>query len=315
MLRLMMASHRNIGIPPEGGFIVTLGWIWGWSKLTSSDYFDLIEAFFEEDNAKDWEISIEQLTEAVEKRAPRDFPEFVDEVYRTYLRHKFPGKSIWGDKTAWYADFIPMIGEFFPGARFIHIIRDGRDIACSFRKMERASHDVRRIALEWTTNIDTIRTSAMLLCPRRFLEVYYEELVAQPEEILGNICRFLDVPYDDEMLSFHEKNKEQRLEPQRHMAWKQLTESPVTTSSTMRWRSELSEADIRLFESVAGGNLARLGYELSQSKRNRLKSIVGDLSAEAFGRYWRGRQRLRKYKARARRVAREIASSAGGRSA
>jgi hypothetical protein len=301
MLRLMLASHPNIGVPPEGGFVVTMGWIWGRKRLSDSDYPALVDGFFCQQNAQDWELTPAQLLQAIEVRRPETFAQFVDEVYREYLRLKFPGKTRWGDKTTWYLDFLPMINRILPSAKFVHIIRDGRDIACSYRKMDHMPHDIRRIALEWTTNIETLRRSWRFLGPRRFIEIQYEGLVAEPRAALQGVCSFVGEEFSEEMLSFHKRNKADRLEPERHMGWKGKTMKPVDVGSVGRWRNELPERDVHDFESIASGTLSRLGYDLDSGGNQGVRRLVFSTIETAYGAYWRGRQALRGTKARMRK--------------
>lgn len=301
MLRLMLASHPRIGIPPEGGFVVTMGWIWERKQLSAADYPEMIATFFQQDNAQDWQMSPEQLDAAIRQRRPATFPEFVDQVYLEYLRLVFPGKRRWGDKTTWYLDFVPMIAGMFPAARFVHIVRDGRDIACSYRKMSHMPHEIERIAVEWATNMETLMRARNVLGPRRFLEVRYENLTADPEAELRKICRFLGEDYSPQMLEFHRKNREEKLEPERHMGWKAKTTKAVDTASVGRWRRELSGRDIQLFHAIAGSTIERLGYGGMRSEPSSAGVSVGDAIVGAYGTYWRGRQSLRAVKARMKR--------------
>ncbi len=301
MLRLMLASHPNIGIPPEGGFVVTMGWLWGGSRLSPSDYPALVERFFAENNAQDWEISPEQLTEALHDRAPQTFGDFVDTVYRRYLQIRFPDKSRWGDKTTWYLDHLLLISEVIPNAVFVHLIRDGRDVACSYRNTEHLTHDIQKIALEWATSMETARRAASMFGPKRFLELHYEALTADPHRELERICRFLGEEFSDEMLTFHVHNREKGLEPERHMGWKGKTKKPADTQSIGRWRAELPEEAAAVFERIAGPALESRGYELTFPRGSIVERLGADIHVRAFGAYWRGRQSLRGPKARIKR--------------
>lgn len=301
MLRLMLAAHPRIGIPPEGGFVVTMGWIWGRSELSSSDYRALVEAFFCEDNAQDWGMSPGQLMSALEERCPSTFAEFVDEVYRLYLRLTFPGKSRWGDKTTWYLDFVPMITELVPNARFVTIVRDGRDVACSYRNTKHLTHDIRALALEWVTSVETARRASALLGEGRFFQLQYEHLTADPRRELERLCRFLGEEFSEGMLAFHQQNTLRRLEPERHMEWKKRTTEAADTASVGRWRTELEPPFVAEFERFAGSTLSRLGYELASPALSPRHRVAAEAQARAFGAYWRGRQALRGSKARFRR--------------
>lgn len=301
MLRLMLASHPRIGVPPEGGFLVTLGWVYGSRKLTSADYGRFVRDYLRQESSQDWGLGHELLLSRLWEEQPSDFSELADATYRLYLSQKFPGKERWGDKTTWYLDFMPMLARQFPTAQFVHIYRDGRDVACSYRKMDRMPHSISRIALEWSANVETIRRNGRRLGAARFHEIRYEALVEQPEPILEQLCSFLGEQYSRQMIEFHEKNRRERLEPTRHMGWKQRTEEPVSTSSRGRWRAELTRSDVRTFETIAGPRLCELGYDAGVTTgRFQLVSSAGRVASAAYAVAWRTRQRLRPLKNRAR---------------
>lgn len=297
MLRLMLASHPNIGIPPEGGFIIELGWIFGRTKsFNKSHYASFVEKFFELDNAQDWELNKKDLLNLLELQKPITYSEVIQIVYHQYLKQKFPGKRRWGDKTTFYLDFTSTINKFFPSAKFIHIIRDGRDIACSYRKLNHLTHDIRKIALEWTTNIKTAKKAGRFLGKKRYVEIKYENLVNNPEIELKRICSFLNEDYSKEMLDFWKKNKEKKLEPERHMGWKELTIKPVVLNLVGRFKAELSASDIHLFEVISGNTLTSLGYNLI-TEQKKMENFIETVSLNLFSNYWHFRQRIRGYKA------------------
>ncbi len=301
MLRLMVASHPHIGVPPEGGFVVTMGWHWRQRQLTQSDYPNLVRDFLAEENTQDWQLTRTELCRALEARRPDNFAQFVDTVYRQYLSKKFAGKRRWGDKTTWYIDFIPMLSELFPSAQFVHLFRDGRDVACSYLNTTHLSHSIPRIAYEWRTNLQTAKRAGKRLGRDRLLELSYERLTREPESELRRLCTFLGEDYSESMRDFHANNAANRLEPERHMNWKRKTLLPVDTSSIGRWKQQLTPAQVRKFERVAGDELLAHGYDLEHSKPPEPERILQRLGGGSFGLYWRTRQGLRGTKARWKR--------------
>lgn len=262
MLRLMLASHPNIGIPPEGGFVVRMGWIWGRKRLAKADYPKLIREFFLENNSKDWEISFDQLERAINRRKPETFSQFADEVYRTYIRLKFPGKNRWGDKTTWYLDYLADVDRYFPNAKYIHIVRDGRGVVASFQKVKHLTSNIKSASLEWTWSVERIQQFGQSIDPGRYIETRYEDIVGNPEKELRRLCVFLNEDYSPDMLSFHKNNKNRKLEPTRHIRWKELTLSPATTERINVWKQELSNDDLLIFWTLCGETMERCKYSL-----------------------------------------------------
>jgi len=261
MLRLMLTSHPNIAVPPEGGFLVRLGWKYGNKEFCSSEsILKLIDDLFKVDNTEDWQLDRDALTVHLEKLIPCNFSTIISAIYQEYIRQKFPGKVRWGDKTTWYLDYLPMINLYYPDAQFIHLIRDGRDVAASFKAVPHLPSNVEQSAMEWAWCTRTIAQFGRTLAPNRFTEVRYEALVQKPEEELNRICQFVHEPYSIEMLDFAKKNRENTLEPIRHLGWKGLTLEDVTTSQIGKWQEELSTDESQSFLAIAGRMMRNLGY-------------------------------------------------------
>lgn len=131
-------------------------------------------------------------------------------------------------------------------ARFIHILRDGRDVARSCIGMGWAGNvwtGVERwieAELLWVQLSKTIE-------PQRRIEVIYEDLILEPVKTLTRLCNFIGVPYDQAMLSYPQKT----------------TYDLPTPSLIRQWQSKLSDYEIQLLESRIGNMLVERGYELS----------------------------------------------------
>jgi len=262
MLRLMLTSHRNIAVPPEGGFVVLLGWKYGYrDMLLDQDVKDFVEELFEIETTQDWELDKNALLRRLAKLVPCPYPTLVEGVYKEYISQKFLGKKRWGDKTTWYLDYLHQIDQYFPEAKYVHIIRDGRAVAASFKRVPHLDNEMEKVAFEWVWGIRNIIRFGKRVGPERYLKVKYEQLVEKPEEELQRICRFVEEPYDDQMLDFWRKNRQQKLEPERHLVWKALTLEKVTTTQLARWQEDLTKDEIAIFWSIAGNVMTRLGYK------------------------------------------------------
>jgi len=257
----MLTSHSNIAVPPEGGFVVLLGWKYGSRGLLSDqDVRGFVEELFKMETIQDWELDKECLLRQLRKLVPCTYPALVDGVYREYINKKFPGKKRWGDKTTWYLDYLHQIDQYFPESKYVHIIRDGRAVAASFKRVPHLHNGMERVASEWLWGARSIMKFGKRVSAKRYLEVKYEQLVERPEHELRRICEFIHEPYDSQMLNFWMKNRELKLEPERHLVWKALTLEKVTTTQVARWQEELTKDDIANFWAVAGNKMNKLGY-------------------------------------------------------
>lgn len=296
LLRLMLTAHPRIGIPPEGGFTVQLGWRYGNRSFRDPKVRkQFTEDLANTENAPDWKLDMDNIGSALRRADPSTFSDAAEAIYMDYLARLLPGKARWGDKTTWFLDFIADLDEHFPSCVIVHLLRDGRDVACSYREVPHLTNNIGRVALEWATNVETIWRASRRIGPSRFYQLKYESLVSEPESELRKLCGFLEEDFDERMLDFWCINADQELEPSRHMGWKARTIEPVGIDTVGRWRRGLNEREINKFEAIAGTILEAAGYDLGGRRRD-FGRVLGTGRRFAYAAKWRVRSRLRKLK-------------------
>jgi len=158
------------------------------------------------------------------------------------------GRRIVGDKTPEYLTEVPVLSGFFPHAKFVHIVRDPRDYVVSMRKAWGKS--LPRAAQRWKTSIRRLRED-VLRSDVAFTELRYEDLVASPREVLGGLCAFIGVAFDEAMLSLDRPSE--NLGDTRGV-------TSIVASNFGKWRRELRDDEVRRVERIAGALMAELGY-------------------------------------------------------
>jgi hypothetical protein len=259
LLRYMLNSSPRIYIPPESDFIPRFFGRDPVGELSEPRIAAILTTIFAKYRlVKEWQgdpPAIEAFLQAMPARTPAAF---LDTLYGTYARQH--GAVRWGDKTPIYASYVGLIDQIFPQAQFIHVIRDGRDVALSMLdKWRHEIHiDIYFAARNWVRRIHQARGSGAQLGAERYYELRYEALVEDPEAQLRPLCEFLGEPYLPEMAKPHRLGRE-RIQPgDFHSAIRQ----PPSTARVGRWQSEMSEADQRLFQRIAGPLLLALGYAM-----------------------------------------------------
>ena len=120
------------------------------------------------------------------------------------------GKRRWAEKTPLNVRHLAWIFRHFPNARFIHVLRDGRDVVCSLR-----SHPVRRFVDGAWASVPQNRSVASCIrqwltltgegmrwrADPRYLEVRYEDLVQDPEATMRRVMAFVGEPFDEAWLT------------------------------------------------------------------------------------------------------------------
>ena len=260
MLRLMLNKHPDLCVPHESGFIV--------EQARQADRFgDLAQA----DNrarlvdaiaAHRFVVAGKLLPDrdAVLAEPAASYAEVVDAIFRCYARAR--GKRRWGDKTPDYGQDIGVLWSLFPGAQFIHVVRDGRDVALSLRTLSWGSRNMIGLARDWAWKTIVPHKVGAALGPRHYMEIRYEDLVREPEAGLRRICAFLGERYDPAMLSYAEDAAKEV--PAGSLQWHRTSVSPPDKARAEAWRTRMSVADRAIFEEHAAEALALFGYELER---------------------------------------------------
>ena len=273
MVRLMLTSHRAIGIPPESEFIVKLYSAFGHISSFSSQQAQAFRAALSGEPinlAEQWEVSLDELIPSDRELIGMDYATVCASIYQSYQAAKgLPRTEMWGDKNNAYGQYVDLLASLFPKAKFIHLVRDGRAVLNSYRKLEVSAdkkyapllpQNASMVALRWRDAVERIERHLKRYAPDRSISLRYEDVLADPEGQSRRLCDFLGLEYDPDMLEFHTKNAEQGLEP-RSYSWKANTFQPLDAQKGAKWLSELCQEDLKAFEAVARPLLVDQGYE------------------------------------------------------
>jgi hypothetical protein len=278
LLRLMLDAHPDMAIPSETYFVPPLIKAARKNKPASADV--LLDAIVRNDHHR-WEdhgLDEEELRARLESLRSPAPGAAVRAFYDLYAEKQ--GATRWGDKTPLYLKEMKRIHSAVPEASFIHMVRDGRDVALSFSNRLKAMDPPReppppgKLAKRWKQLILRGRRTAESLPSYR--EVRYEELVAEPERVLLELSSALDLDFDPAMTRHHERAADRLDEMARdlpeadgrplrpgaeRMRAHALARQPPQASNAGKWREEMPPEDVAEYESVAGDLLAELGYE------------------------------------------------------
>jgi hypothetical protein len=181
LLRVMLDAHPELAIPPETGFVLDACRLDGEGDELRKRLLDTITRFHT------WGVmgvSASALQDRLRSIEPFDVAEGVRTFYRLYAA-RF-GKWRFGDKTPMYRFHLEELETLLPEARFIHIIRDGRDVALSVRGFWFApGEDIKTLAADWRTGIVATRAQGSLV--KRYIELRFEDLIISPERELRRV--------------------------------------------------------------------------------------------------------------------------------
>lgn len=269
MFRLMLTCHPNIVVPPEGTFALDLASTNGHAG-TLPAVEDFVTSVLAHPKMELWGLDREELIEHLHEQRPDSLRGLCAEVYRFYGLQMGKRDFIWGDKNNTYLNSIRLLGRLYPDALFLHIVRDGRDVVCSYRALGRVPgkyaprlpQSIAGASLNWGYNVDRIRRGFDAVGWDRVHEVRYVDLVRNPVRTLQGVAQFLGLEFSPDMLTFDQKNREAQLEPAEFDAWKAATKRPLTVASVERWRRELTPSDVSVVEYLVGRLLRTYSYKL-----------------------------------------------------
>jgi hypothetical protein len=268
LLRIILNNHPNIVVPPECGFIQWLCTRHGnFDGKGMSDVDNFIEDLRSLKKIETWNIDFNGLKDYINEKKPESYSHITALVIE-YYGINLGKKIIWlGDKNNYYIDHLDLLLNLFPSAKFIEIVRDGRDVATSYQSLSRKgkkyepnlSVDIKSIAKEWSTNLEKIQAFFQKIERSNKLTVKYEDLIIDPQIILNEICNLLKIEFNSEMLDYY-KNPNFG-EPLALLDWKIKTTKPLDASSIGKYKMQLSKDEIITFNLLVLSQLKQYGYE------------------------------------------------------
>jgi Sulfotransferase family len=275
----MLDAHPQLTIPPETHFVPkvvsTCERLVADGAATAEIREQALQTMTTHPRWEDFGLSEDEVRERMERHDPLTPGDAIRSFYEAYAAGE--GKPRWGDKSPPYTWKSLRIQRALPEAHFVHIIRDGRDVALSLSEVSWGTGDVTVAAEKWVSELRRARKRAARLARGTYMELRYEDLVSDPEPVLRKVAEFVDLPWDEGMLDYH-RHAEQRMSREMGRTLKplgggtitaserarqhELVSRPPSPSRTGRWRTEMSPEDRAAFESVAGKMLKKLGYEV-----------------------------------------------------
>lgn len=212
-------------------------------------------------------IGFEELADLIDEAQRRTGTRLARFEHRCVLidligqrRCEATGKQSWGIKTMREIAALKKYADLWPKARFIHIIRDGRDVAAS-QMTEHGTwgyDDVELAARTWSKLIRQVRKESGRA---PVLEIRYEDLVRTAEATVRRTLEFLDVAWDDAVLRHSEAEQPLLENPYNHPSTAAVSQ-PINESAIGRYARDLTPDQIDAFNRIAGDELRAFEYAI-----------------------------------------------------
>lgn len=181
---------------------------------------------------------------------------------------------IWGEKTPRHVFRLSEILDRYPNAQAIVMVRDPRSVVASYRDWQnqggldadptygdaldaehrrtQATYDPTVVSLAWRAAIAASKAAIARFEPERIRIQRYEDLVTDPTAQVRDMCRWLDIPFHDEMLDV----------PLHNSSFSSFQSSEgISTAPLRRWVTKLTDREVAVVQMWCGREMARLGYE------------------------------------------------------
>jgi protein-tyrosine sulfotransferase len=263
LLRALLVGHTEISIPPESYVLGTIAR--KWDRINFLDWGEVVKLvvgeFESHPEFHTWNTALSPVYETLLGLAPeeRSLARVIDAVYRHYSAEKSRGFRVWGDKTPLNTECLPSIDRVFPDARYIHVIRDGRDAVSSAVEAGLFGGSVEAVCRQWLLRVGNASEFGRRVGGDRYMELRYEDLVTDAGAAVRRVCAFLGVAFEAQMMehsqSFDTMGDTGTLEHHANVR------KPITSDSIGKWKQRLTEGQIRTVERMLRHRLDTLGYD------------------------------------------------------
>jgi hypothetical protein len=264
LLRHIVSAHPDITITPEAHWIPLFFEEEKGVTPQGTITPEFVDQLLEHPKFALFRLPNEEVRALVSNEYRQSYASFITRIFDLYGQKQ--GKTLVGNKTPDSARRMHTLHTLWPEARFVHLIRDGRNVALSLMSWPRVvqkrpgtfstwkDNPVSTAAMWWELNVRSGRESGRTLDPGLYFEMRYESLIANPEQECHALCRFLGLPFSDAMLRHQDLKPGHGRKVTAKRDWQ-----PITTG--MRdWRSEMTPEQVERFEAAVGDLLDELDY-------------------------------------------------------
>lgn len=286
MMRLILNAHPNIAIPAETSYFPDIYWpcaargAMAWPEALRS-FISTCESRFRP------AIDLKDVGSQISS-GECDFGALLSLPLTAWANTQ--GKRRWGEKTPLHIFYADIIVRLFPNARIIAMQRDPRAVVASMNRFAAAGHDTalnsRLWSDVWTKGREILHNS---VAEDQRLTVCYEDMVQDPEQVIGEVCLFLGEDFSPSMLSFGESASDYL-----STLHSTMISQPIRENTT-KWRRELDDRQLAEVERICNSPMEALGYP-REGRSLHAREMANVAVKLAYVRYKQWRRRADRYR-------------------
>lgn len=263
LLTMMTGAHPRLSCPLS----VTGTW-WDYARRLDTynnlahtdDIARMVDDLAKHERLQLWNVPFDTAFIAANIRAGR-YDDVVDGFHRTVAEAE--GKAQWVNMDIATLFHLEEAVRLFPTGRFVQIVRDGRDVAMSFKGYRFGGLNALEVADRWSRATVAADRIGAALGPDRYLRLRYEDLILHSEQTLDRLCDFMGETFEPAMLNYAD-DVSRKIPTDRRDLWPVL-DRPPQTDKVDRWKREMKPSERYVIEEAATEALERFGYDRSTS--------------------------------------------------
>lgn len=283
LLSRLLSAHSKLTVAPEGFFALNLYPKYRSVNWTSQTIDAFCKDLVSENRMNTWNLRIDEVREQLHACKNCLTYEFACRlVYQTYAKANNPNALWVGDKNPHYALFTEQLLKIFPSSPVIYLARDYRDNILSYQQVPFDLQDTAALAYRWKLYNQAIEKTRKNY-PEQFHFLPFEQLLQAPEKHLSEICSFLGIPYEPEMLNFHQQEIQGFYG--KDSPWFAKIVEPLDPGQTKKWE-KIPYEKLELAENVCRDTGKTLGYQpitnVNPGFKQRLQKLIGFIKARGL---------------------------------
>lgn len=267
LLSSILNASEQINFPYESDFIARAYPIYQQqTSYSDRDYQDISQLFLLCSQPQGWGMSADYILETLRQRSPQTFAEVYSTICQAFHHQEGTTELLWGIKAPVLIASLPRIHTVCPDAKIVHLVRDGRDVYLSYRKIHEQSpvkfgpKGTIQNALYWVDGLRRVEEFANSDRQPKIYELKYGDLISNPELVLKNLCAYLNIDYRSQM---HQNFGKRQLTPENlQQSIHQNINSGLVATNTKKYLTQMSRKEKIQYELVAAPYLVKYGYQL-----------------------------------------------------
>ncbi|MCM1984897.1 sulfotransferase family protein [Lyngbya confervoides] len=271
LLRSILNASNQIAIPHESDFIGrAYRFYQKKSEFIPQDYENIVSLFMVTSRGQGWGLDKDYLISYLNRYQPQSFADINRVFYQAYHEREGTEDLLWGIKSPVLIASLEEILTVFPDTQIIHVVRDGRDVYLSYKKVHQKSQvkfGPKRLLPAILYWVDGLRRVEKLKNGEQKVQVYelrYKDLIRFPDEELSKLCDCVGIEYFPKMYQdYHNLERNQKLVSPKFMtSFHSKAKQGLDPNNAEKFYREMRKRERFFFELLAAPYLQKYNYPI-----------------------------------------------------